>query len=138
MPALAPQLINAAQSLINQSLAPGEISIPLSKNWLARYLKQQPHIQRIKQKTEELDCTACKEITIYNAYFTAFRYVVDKHGIPSRDIYSIDKTGFHISIEGNQWIITLDIVHRHYSLSDINRDYIISVEYIVGDSEVID
>ena len=35
-PALAPQLINAAQTIIDSSLAPDQEPTPLSKNWLAR------------------------------------------------------------------------------------------------------
>ena len=47
-PALAPQLINAAQTIIDSSLAPDQEPTPLSKNWLARYIKKHPHMRRIR------------------------------------------------------------------------------------------
>ena len=43
MPALGPQLIHAAQSIIDRALPPGQEPTPLSKNWLPRYLKIPTH-----------------------------------------------------------------------------------------------
>ena len=44
MPALVPQLIDAAQSIISLSLTPGQKSEPLSKNWISCYLAKYPHM----------------------------------------------------------------------------------------------
>ena len=54
MPALVPQLINAAQSIIGLSLAPGQELEPLSKNWISRYLAKYPHMRRLKQQSTEV------------------------------------------------------------------------------------
>ena len=65
MPALVPQLIDAAQWIITLSLAPGQKAEPLSKNWISRYLKKYPHMRRTKQKSKEIDRSASEEIATY-------------------------------------------------------------------------
>ena len=138
MPALGPQLIHAAQSMIDRSLAPGEESTPLSKNWLPRYLKRHPHMRRTKQKTKEIDRSACEELAIYEKHFQDFKKEVEEKGILPGDIYNMDETGFRIGVGDNQWIITLEVHRRHFSPSSTNRDYCTSVEAISGDGIVID
>ena len=138
MPALIPQLINAAQRIIDLSLAPGQTSEPLSKNWIAQYLKKYPHMKRLKQKTKEIDRSASEELQVYRQYFREFKEEVDEKDILPGNIYNIDETGFRISIGGNQWIITMDIHRLHHSPSDTNRDYTTSVEAVSGDRVVVE
>ena len=109
MPALGPQLIHAAQGMIDRALPPGVESTPLSKNWLPRYLNRHPHMRRTKQKTKEIDRSACEVLELYERHFRDFKKVVDENGIPPGDIYNMDEIGFRIRIGGAQWVITLDI-----------------------------
>ena len=102
MPALVPQLIDAAQRILNLSLVLGQKPEPLSKNWISRYLKKYPHIKRLKQKTKEINCSASKELRIYHQHFYKFKKKVNKKGILLDNIYNIDKIGFRIDIDNNQ------------------------------------
>ena len=102
MPALVPQLIDAAQRIISLSLAPGQKSEPLSKNWIARYTAKYPHMKRVKQKAKEIDRSASEEIATYQQNFREFQRVVEEKGILPGDIYNMDETGFHIGVGGCQ------------------------------------
>ena len=94
-------------------------------------------MRRTKQKTKEINRSACEELAIYERHFRDFKEVIIEKGIMPGDIYNIDETGFRIRIGGSQWIITLDMHCRHYSPSSTCRDYCTSVEAISGDGEVI-
>ena len=63
--------------------------------------------------------------------------MVYKYGIVQGDVYNIDKTGFRISIDGSQWIITIDYQKAHLLLLKLNRDYITLVKTISANSKVL-
>ena len=65
MPVLVPQLIDAAQRILNLSLAPGQKPELLSKNWISRYLKKYLYMKRLKQKTKEIDHSTSEELRVY-------------------------------------------------------------------------
>ena len=95
-------------------------------------------MRRVKQKTKEINCSASEEVAIYQRHFREFREKVNKKDILSRDIYNMDKTGFHIGVGGQQWIVTINIQRPYYSPLDINHDYAISIEAVSGDGVVVD
>ena len=81
MPALAPQLINAALKILDISLEPGQESTPLGRNWVTRYLKRNPHMRRTKQKCKEIEQSAKKELASYKAHFRKYKKIVTEYGI---------------------------------------------------------
>ena len=105
MPALGPQIIHGAQSMIDRVLPLGQEPTPLSKYWLPRFLKCNPHMRRTKQKTKEIDRSACEELAICERHFRDFKDVVQEKGILPGDIYNMDETGFRIGVGGNKWVI---------------------------------
>ena len=138
MPALVPQLIDAAQRILSLSLAPGQNAEPLTRNWISRYLKKYPHMRRVKQKTKEIDRSASEEIAVYQRHFRDFHREVEEKGILLDDIYNMDETGFRIGVSGSQWVITMDMNRPQFNPSDTNRDYATSIEAVSGDGVMID
>ena len=138
MPALVPQLIDAAQRILSLSLAPGQNAEPLSRNWISRYLKKYLHMRRVRQETRKIDRSASEEIAVYERHFRDFQREVEEKGILLGDIYNMDETGFRIGVGGSQWVVTMDMNRPQFSPSDTNRDYATSIEAVSGDGVVID
>jgi hypothetical protein len=132
-PALVPQLLDTAEHILKQSKLK---AAPLGKNWITHFLRRNPHLHRVRQKPQELERVAADKIPVYKKLFREFKAIVNKKGIPNRDIYNMDETGFRIGVGRNQWVIVMDW-KRPQSLSDINQDYITSVEAISVDGEML-
>ena len=70
IPALAPQLISAAQRILNTSLKLGQESTPLGRNWVTRYLKRNPHMRHTKQKYKKIERSAEKKNGLVQSSFS--------------------------------------------------------------------
>ena len=74
---------------------------------------------------------------MYQRHFRDYQHIIQEKGVLPGDIYNMDETGFRIGVSGSQWIITMDITRPHFSLSDTNRDYVMSIEAVSGDGIAI-
>ena len=90
------------------------------------------------QKSKEIDRSASEEIAVYQRHFRDYQRTIQEKGILPDDIYNMDEMGFRIGVGGSQWIITMDITRPHFSPSDTNRDYAMSIEAVSGDGIMID
>ena len=109
MPALVPQLIDAAQRIIDVSLSPGQEPEPLSKNWISRHLAKHPYMRRVKQKIKEIDRSASEEMAIYRRHFRDYQREVEEKGILPGNTYNMDGQGFALVLVAInrllQWIL---------------------------------
>ena len=55
----------------------------------------------MKQKTKKLDRSTYK-LAIYKKHFWDFKKVINKKNILIRNIYNINKIGFHIKVSDSQ------------------------------------
>jgi hypothetical protein len=68
MPALVPQLVGAAQRILDIEHPDGRAP-PLGKDWVARWLRANPDCRRKKQRKQELDRIASNTV---EAYYSSF------------------------------------------------------------------
>ncbi|USP75262.1 DDE-1 domain containing protein [Curvularia clavata] len=87
----------------------------LGRNWISRWLRDNPDYRRKKQKKQELN-----------------RVAANTQG----DTYNMDETGFRLGVGGSQWVITTGI-DAVQSGSDTNRDFCTAIETISGDGVVL-
>ncbi|EUC27748.1 hypothetical protein COCCADRAFT_110880 [Bipolaris zeicola 26-R-13] len=80
MPALVPQLVGAAQRILDLEHPSGQAPA-LGKDWVARWLKANPDCRRKKQRQQELNRIALNTVEAYTAHFDALRKVLDKYVI---------------------------------------------------------
>ena len=135
MPALIPQLVGAAQRILDLEHPSGQAPA-LGKDWVARWLKANPDCRRKNQRQQELNRIASNTVEAYTSHFDALRKVLDKYVIQPQDLYNMDETGFRIGVGGNNWVVTrrIDAIQ---SPSDTNRDYITAIETISADGYVL-
>ena len=100
-------------------------------------LAANPDCKRIKQKPKKLDWVAANSREVYRDHFNEFKTVVREYGIVQGDVYNMNETGFRIGIGGSQWIITMEFKKPQLSPSETNRDFVISVEAISTNGEVL-
>ena len=136
MLAIVLQLKGTIQRILNLNYPNGKAP-PLRQHFITRQLAANLDYRRVKQKLKELNQVATNSIEVYKAYFNKFKAVVYKYSIIQGDIYNIDKTGFKIGVGGSQWIITINHQKAYLSPLELNRDYIILVETISANSEVL-
>ncbi|KAI0615765.1 HTH-Tnp-Tc5 domain-containing protein, partial [Pyrenophora tritici-repentis] len=120
MPPLMPQLISAAQRILDLEHPDGKAP-PIGKNWISRWL------------VRNLDCRQ-----IYERHFAALKRAIDEYAIQPGDLYNMDETGIRIGVGGQQYIVTMasdDNVIQ--SPSDTNRESVTVVETIAADGSVL-
>ncbi|USP74540.1 DDE-1 domain containing protein [Curvularia clavata] len=81
----------------------------LGRNWISRWLRDNPDYRRKKQKKQEFNCVAANTVGNYEAYFKRLKRVIDDYAIQQGDTYNMDKTGFRLGVGGSQWVITTGI-----------------------------
>jgi hypothetical protein len=137
MPPLMPQLISAAQRILDLEHPDGKAP-PIGKNWISRWLARNPDCHRKKQKKQEIKRLAANTVEIYKRHFVALKRAIDKYAIQPGDLYNMDETGIRIGVGGQQYIITMagddDAVQ---SPSNTNRESITVVETVAANGSVL-
>ncbi|USP73994.1 ATP-grasp-4 domain containing protein [Curvularia clavata] len=80
MPALVPQVIGAAQRILDMEDLLGKAP-RLGRNWISRWLRDNPDYRRKKQKKQELNRVAANTVGNYEAHFKRLKRVIDDYAI---------------------------------------------------------
>ncbi|KAI0568531.1 transposase, partial [Pyrenophora tritici-repentis] len=137
MPPLIPQLISAAQRILDLEHPDGKAP-PIGKNWISRWLARNPDCRRKKQKKQEIKRLAANTVEVYERHFAALKRAIDEYAIQPGDLYIMDETDIRMGAGGQQYVITMagddDAVQ---SPSDTNRESVTVVETVAADGSVL-
>ena len=102
------------------------------------YKAANPHIKKIKQKPKELNRVVSQEREVMIEYFWIYKDIYRKYSILPCDQYNFNKTRFSISISGEQYMVTIDLVKKYTeSPFDLNQDHISLVETVAANGGVL-
>ena len=137
MSPLVPQLVGAAQRILDLDDPSGKAN-PVGKNWVARWLAQNPDARRKRQRPQELARLAANKVETYQHHFDELERVIDEFGIQPGDTYNMDETGVRMGIGGSQWVVTMRIGEdAAQSASNTNRESCTLIECVSDDGWVL-
>ncbi|KAF2185194.1 hypothetical protein K469DRAFT_688019 [Zopfia rhizophila CBS 207.26] len=110
---------------------------PLGRDWVSRWLAQNPDVHKVKQKAKDKDRINAQKYEEIELHFEIFKRKIANSGILPDDIWNFDETGFRVGCGGNQIIITMGNEKSCTIGSKTNRDFLTSVEAISAAGEVI-
>ncbi|KAG9384275.1 CENPB domain containing protein [Pyrenophora tritici-repentis] len=99
MPPLIPQLISAAQRILDLEHPDGKAP-PIGKNWISRWLARNPDCRRKKQKKQEIKRLAANTVEVYERHFAALKRAIDEYAIQPGDLYIMDETDIRMGAGG--------------------------------------
>jgi hypothetical protein len=114
------------------------VPTPLGIHWTRRFLKRQPKISKLRQRTIELDRFKSHTPAELLSWFRRFNEVVKEEGIHPCDIWNYDESGFRIGVGSDQWIVTFDPKRPVYIPSTQDRQLVTCGECINAAGDYID
>lgn len=98
-------------------------------------MRAHPEYSKRRQKPLQLDRQLAHEPEAIKAWFLCLRQLLDEFGIPPRDIYNYDESGFMIGYARSQWILTKIINRQAYLACSQNHELVTVGETISGDGD---
>lgn len=98
-------------------------------------MRAHPEYLKRRQKPLQLNRQLAHEPEVIQEWFPGLRQLLDEFGIPPRDMYNYDESGFQIGYTRSQWILTKITNRQAYLACSQNRELVIVGEIISGDSD---
>jgi hypothetical protein len=95
----------AANSILQIATPPGQEAPTVSDQWPARWLRQHPQFERIREKCIERERQRAMNTQEITGFFERYKKTVNDHNVQDEDIWNMDETGLRVSVSRGQWVI---------------------------------
>ena len=91
-----------AECVQNTSKVPSTIG----KNWVSNFVQRHPELHLKYNCKYDYQRAKCKDPKVISDWFVQVQETIAKYGIPDKDIYNFDKTGFMMRVISTAKVIT--------------------------------